>query len=325
MSEAESGGLAAPGTSRLAATVGVAGALVLGAVFLFAAWAKALDPVAFAEQIKSEGLAFLLPANVVAVVAIALEVGLGLALLLNLRRWWVLLPTTALVAFFVALTGRACWLWKSGTLATVACGCFGNFVQRTPCQAFWQDLALLGIPLLAAYVGRPRTGARLPILRTVAVAVVTLAMVVLAWWSPELPLDDLATRLSPGTKIAGLCVPLSPKPDDRLCLDGLIPDLDAGRHLVVLADLAAADAELVGQIDRLAAADPSSRVVILVSGDEAAVRTFTWQFGPSVPVKVGPEPLLRGFYRRLPRTFLVEDGVVTATWPGVPTLGTPAA
>jgi len=36
--------------------LGVAGGLVLGAVMLFAAYAKAIDPAAFAEQIVAEGL-----------------------------------------------------------------------------------------------------------------------------------------------------------------------------------------------------------------------------------------------------------------------------
>ena len=36
---------------------------MLGAVLLFAVWAKALDPAAFAEQIRIEGLDVLLSAR----------------------------------------------------------------------------------------------------------------------------------------------------------------------------------------------------------------------------------------------------------------------
>ena len=42
--------------------VGTIAGAVLGAVLLVAVWGKALDPAAFAEQIRGEGLDFLLSA-----------------------------------------------------------------------------------------------------------------------------------------------------------------------------------------------------------------------------------------------------------------------
>ena len=95
-------------------SLGILGGVVLGAVFLVAAWAKALDPGAFAGEISREGLDFLLPAGAVALIALALEVFLGGALLLAVRRWWILLPTSALVAFFLFLTGRTYWRFSQG-------------------------------------------------------------------------------------------------------------------------------------------------------------------------------------------------------------------
>src|SRR3954462_10679447 len=113
--------------------LGTFGGAVLRCVLLVAVWAKMLDPVAFAEQIHTEGLDFLLSAQAVALIALALEAGLGLALLLGLRRLWVLIPATLLVAFFLSLTGRAWWLAAHGLRdASASCGCFGNLVQRTP-------------------------------------------------------------------------------------------------------------------------------------------------------------------------------------------------
>ena len=40
------------------------------------------------------------------------------------------------------------------------CGCFGNLVQRTPAEAFWQDLLLLVPPLLLAFGWRDARAAR---------------------------------------------------------------------------------------------------------------------------------------------------------------------
>lgn len=109
------------------------GGAVVGAALLVATWAKAIDPAAFAQQIRGEGLEILLPAGVVALVALALEAGLGVALLLNLRRPAILVPATLLVLFFVFLTGRSWWRAEHGLAdPSGGCGCFGNLVERTP-------------------------------------------------------------------------------------------------------------------------------------------------------------------------------------------------
>ena len=82
---------------------------------------------------------------------VAVEVGLGVALLLDLRRRSVLVPATLLVALFVFLTARTYWRATHGGLSAAdaaSCGCFGNLVERTPAEAFWQDLLML-VPALA--------------------------------------------------------------------------------------------------------------------------------------------------------------------------------
>lgn len=316
--------------------VGALAGIFLGAILLFAAWTKALDPVAFAEQIEGEGLAFLLSARAVAVIAIALEVGLGLALLLDLRRRVVLIPAGLLVAFFVLLTGRAYWLWLNGETVAAACGCFGNFVQRTPAEAFWQDLVLLLPPYALAWLGRP--GARRLVgARAIAVGLVTVATLAFSWQAPSLPLDDLATRVKPGVTTAELCVQIGPTPEPTpaepnptapiQCLDGLLPETDQGRHYVVLGWLADRPdtAGLVDQANSLAAANSSAEVWMLATGELGEITMFEFLYGPSFRVRVGPESLLRGMYRQLPRTFRVDDGRITATWSGVPVPGTPDA
>jgi uncharacterized membrane protein YphA (DoxX/SURF4 family) len=156
--------------------VGTIAGVLLGAVFLLAVWGKALDPSSFAEQIRTEGLDFLLSAESVALIALALEAGLGLALLLGVRRKWVLVPTALLVVFFVFLTGRAWYLDSQGLRTEAAgCGCFGNLVQRSPAEAFWQDLLLLVPPLGLAFLGRDRRGRLFPPLRTAVVALGAIA------------------------------------------------------------------------------------------------------------------------------------------------------
>lgn len=308
-----------PGWQR---TVGAAAAVFLGAVLLFAAYAKAIDPEAFAEQMRTEGLTFGLPAIALALAALALEAGLGTALVLAVRRLWVLVPAALLTVFFLFLSGRNWWLTETGRRAPDAsCGCFGNLVERTPAEAFGQDLLLLGLPVLLAFLGRPRGGPRVPAWRTAAAALVAAAVVGFAWRAPELPLDDLATRLSPGVEVAELCAGAD---EQRVCLDAVVPELAEGEHVVVLAGLE--DPELTAAIDRLNgyaldAAPAGAPSLWLVNPDPLeAQRGFYWRWGPAFQVREAPPALLRPLYRRLPRSFLVRDGEVAATWSGLPPL-----
>jgi len=303
-------------------TVGTAVAVFLGAVLLLAAYAKAIDPEAFAEQMRTEGLTFGLPAMALALAALALEAGLGTALVLAVRRLWVLVPAALLSAFFLALSGRNWWLAATGRRdADASCGCFGNLVERTPAEAFGQDLLLLGVPALLAFLGRPRGGPRVPALRTAAAVLAAAAVAGFAWWAPELPLDDRATRLAPGVEVAELCAGAG---DGRVCLDAVVPELAEGEHVVVLSGLE--DPALTGAIDRLNdyaidAAPAGAPSLWLLNPDPLeAQRGFYWRWGPAFAVREAPPALLRPLYRRLPRSFLVRHGEVAATWSGLPPL-----
>lgn len=296
--------------------VGTFGGAFLACVLLFAVWAKAIDPPSFVDQIRTEGLDFLLPARAVALIALALEAGLGLLLLLGVRRKWVLIPATLLVAFFLSLTGRAWWLAEHGQRnAAESCGCFGNLVQRTPAQAFWQDLALLVPALLLAWVGRERRPPLVPPIRTTVAVIGTVLVLLLAWKAPELPLDNLATRLRPGVDVSKTCVGEGAQ---RVCLDGMIPELRQGESLVVMAKLD--DPAFTKAVDGLNAyaSGPGPALWVLTSSTADQQRAFFWQWGPRFQIREAPPELLRPLYRRLPRSFAVKDGRVTTTFQGLP-------
>src|SRR6185503_19494504 len=107
------------------------------AVLLFAAFTKLIDPDAFADVIRHEGLDFLLGAKMVALLAIVLEVGLGVALVSGIRRTSVLGVATGLVVFFLFLTGKNYVHFVRGEVDPgQSCGCFGSLVERTPAEAF---------------------------------------------------------------------------------------------------------------------------------------------------------------------------------------------
>jgi len=312
-----------PPPSRFRRVIGTLGGWVLGAVLLVAVWGKALDPAAFAQQVHADGLDRLLPAGAIALIALALEAGLGLALLLGLRRLWVLVPASLLAAFFVFLNARAYWLAAHGQAAAGAsCGCFGNLVQRSPAEAFWQDLALLAVPLLLAFVGRDRNLPQLPPVRTVLVALFAVAVPVFAWRAPELPLDDLATRLKPGVEMSKVCAGGGGGGrGEGVCLDAVVPDLDHGDHLVVIGDLDdPALAKAVAGLNAYAGSPGTATVWLLTASDAKRQRLFFWRWGPTFKIVEAPAELLRPLYRRLPRSFAVQDGRVTATFSGLPPL-----
>jgi uncharacterized membrane protein YphA (DoxX/SURF4 family) len=313
--------------------LGTAAGVFLGAVLLLAAWTKIIDPVGFVEVITREGLDLVGSAELVAFVALGLEVAIGIALLLGLRRKWVLIPSALLVIFFLFLTGRTYWYFTQGLVEeTAGCGCFGNLVQRTPKEAFVQDLWILGLPLLLAFVGlKPaRRGVRevspatpphqSPKKRLAVVFLVTAACLLVAWKAPSLPFDDLATRLRPGIRVGALCLG-GEDAANRVCIDTVISELEQGEHLVVMTSLEHEDFVVaVEGLNSYALAGEGPRLWVLTADPPEVVNAFAWMQAPVFEVREGPSDLLRPLYRTLPRSFAVTDGEVTETISGLPSL-----
>ena len=292
------------------------GGAVVGAALLVATWAKAIDPAAFAQQIRGEGLEILLPAGVVALLALALEAGLGIALLLNLRRPAILVPATLLVLFFVFLTGRSWWRAEHGLAdPTGGCGCFGNLVERTPKEAFVQDVAMLLPGMALAWLARPRAP-RFARGRVAAAGAAALAAALLGWRAPALPLDDVATRLKPGVRMDEIC---AGRDAERVCLAHLAPGLAEGRQLVVIADVRDPGFDaLAGQLNAYAQPGAEPPLTLLADMTVEEQRALFWRVAPAFDLHEAPAAMLRPLYRALPRSFLLDGGVVIETWAGLP-------
>ncbi len=176
---------------------GTAGAVLLGVVFLVAAGGKAWIPDdfgAFIDQIRQEQLDFLFTATQVALIALALEAGLGTALLMGVRHLGILLPTSALVVFFIFLNGRNYWLVSQGLREPGSCGCFGSLIERTAAEAFWQD-SLLMVPLtLLCFWGR-RKSAGIPKRRLGVALLAALGVSLWAYRSTDIEFIEAAHRL----------------------------------------------------------------------------------------------------------------------------------
>lgn len=293
------------------------GGAVLGLVLLIAAWGKALDPANFAEQIELEGLAFILSAPTLAWLVVVAEVVLGVALVVGLRTRAVLVSTGFLIVVFLFLTSRAYWRWAHGIdLGGSECGCFGNLVSRTPAEAFWQDLLLLTPTFAVCFLDEVKSKFTRRLGRWSVVALAGIAAGGFTLKAPELPIDDLATRLSPGVEIEGICAGSQSDDSERVCLDLLVPEVAAGTHLVMIDELDSED--LRAGIDRLNALTGYDGVWLLTDASEEDIQVFFWEWGPMFEVREVPIALLRPLYRTLPRSFSVTDGVVVETWAGLP-------
>ncbi len=298
--------------------LGRVAALFLGLVLLTATLPKVADPMALQELIEHEGLDFLLPANVMVYIVLVIEGGLGLALVLGMRRPWILWPAVLLVLLFVYLTGKTYIQSLSGDLdPQSSCGCFGNLVERSPAQAFWQDLALLVPAMALSFVGRRRV-VPFPRRRTIAVGTFCVLLVGFAWAAPGLPLDDFATRLSKDKRVGEICAGVGV---DRTCVDTHLPEVEVGGHVVVIADLNdPALAEFVPQLNAYVQGGGQEQVWILCTATEEEQQEWFWTHAPAFEVRMAPLGLLRPMYRRLPRSFRVADGTVTETYDGFPPL-----
>jgi hypothetical protein len=159
--------------------LGTISGFFLDAILVIATIGKVADPVLFVEQIREEGLEILFSANTVAVIALTWETLVGLALLFGIRNYWVMIPTTALSASFLFLTGRTYYQVLTGQRQeSYDCGCFGIFLQRTATEAFWQDLFILVPPIVIMLFDRWSLTRPLPTWRTLFSVLGTLILMV---------------------------------------------------------------------------------------------------------------------------------------------------
>ena len=125
--------------------------IIVGVLFIFSGLVKAIDPLGltykmqeFFEVWARDGYAVGLmnwlygQSFIFSIVIISIEVVLGVALLVGIKRKLVLVLLLMLMVFFTFLTS---YVLFSGKIAT--CGCFGDCIPLTPIQTFTKDILLL--------------------------------------------------------------------------------------------------------------------------------------------------------------------------------------
>lgn len=274
----------------------------LAVVFLWAGALKGLDPEGFAMEITDYGLIRGWLATLGAYVLPPLEMGVGLALLINFRSLPSLIFANGLLLVFIGAIVFA--ILTDQPLQS--CGCFGKNIARTPEQTLIEDILLLAGGVLAMWILRKRDGKYYTLWkkRLLVVAIVSSSAFTIA--SPHLPIDDWATSARPGVKWEKLNISLAEI------------DLSQGDHFVALMSLTEqATQNSIEDLNMLASTE-TVNVIALYLGNEQAYGEFFWTHGTTFPMYAIAPSDMRLLHRRLPRFLLITDGVIRNTWAMLP-------
>ena len=166
---------------------------ILGVVFIFSGAVKAIDPLGTVYKIEDYLKAFggffteLMPmAEVAAWGLIALELLLGVAMLLNVRTQW-----TSWLALLFYLVMTPLTLYIALTNPVSDCGCFGDAIVLTNWQTFWKNVVLIVLAIILVALRKHVRQLWSNWMEILLVALTILAAVVfMSWTRNHLPIKD---------------------------------------------------------------------------------------------------------------------------------------
>lgn len=117
-------------------------------VFIFSGFVKAVDPwgtaIKTGEYLAAFGMEWLKPLSMaMSVGQSTIELALGIALLVGLRKRLTALVAMLFMIFFTLLT-----LWIAIANPVADCGCFGDAVKLTAWETFFKNLVLLPMSII---------------------------------------------------------------------------------------------------------------------------------------------------------------------------------
>jgi len=129
-------------------TLKIVARLLLGLVFTFSGFVKAVDPVGsaikFGDYFNAMGVSGLREYSIIfAFLLSGLEFLVGFALLFNLKSK---LAAWGALAFMVVFTPLTLWIALKNPVSD--CGCFGDAVKLTNWETFWKNIILLILSII---------------------------------------------------------------------------------------------------------------------------------------------------------------------------------
>ena len=166
---------------------------LLGLVFIFSGAVKAIDPLGTVYKIEDYLKAFggffteLMPmAEVAAWGLIALELLLGVAMLLNVRTQWT---SWLSLLFYCVMTPLTLYIALTNPVSD--CGCFGDAVVLTNWQTFWKNVVLIVLAIILVALRKHVRQLWSNWMEILLVALTILAAVVfMSWTRNHLPIKD---------------------------------------------------------------------------------------------------------------------------------------
>lgn len=283
--------------------------IVIGAILLLAGILKAWQPLDFIQQIADYKIVSApLPIKIAAWAMIAVECGLGMALIAGYRRKWTLPATAALLVAFLVLLG---WAWHTG--ATEDCGCFGSWLKRTPAEAFAEDFVMLLAIGSAWYLSRHEPvrfrSARIALVNAAVVA--SLALTGMSSTSERQSSDPTVRLKSQGGGVNII---------QGVDIQGIAENTAAGWKTLVLMDTGCTHCQQsVPALNDLGSTISGySPLIALCSNSEAEVEMFRNKYGSRFPIgRVKYDDFMRLFERgKTPRIILLYDGSPVKIWDG---------
>ena len=132
---------------------------IIAVIFIASGFVKAIDVKGFSFKLEEYfspdvfNLTFLQNFTLeIAIFVVALELVLGLMLLLKMKLKCTLISLIALCVFFAFLT-----FYSAHYNKVTDCGCFGDAIKFTPWQSFWKDITLL-FGLLILWILNKKSG-----------------------------------------------------------------------------------------------------------------------------------------------------------------------
>jgi hypothetical protein len=272
-------------------------ALFPAGVLIVAAFFKAGDPGLFAAQITAHRVTPEAWSPWLAYLFIAAELGLAAALIAFVWPRVVFGLTIFLMLFFIGVTA---WAWSHGNAE--ACGCFGRLTDRTPRAVIVEDAVIVVTSTIGLLLSlRIPT----PYWRWTVFGLLLIPALVLTAFGSVLPIDSTIVGIRPGANLSSMAI------------EGAAPPLEEGRVLLALVGPRCdACEDGVGRLKRVADDANAPQVLAVYAGKPGAAQAWRLEHVPNFPVASAPEKSLRQYYRRLPVTFLLENGIVRRVWWG---------
>ncbi|WP_187264029.1 BT_3928 family protein [Pontibacter beigongshangensis] len=339
--------------------------LFVGVLFIFSGLIKINDPVGtaikleeyfevFAEDIASFFHVFKPYALFLSIFLSALEIVLGVALLVRWKLKEVLLVLLALTVFFSFLTFYSAYFNK-----VTDCGCFGDAIVLTPWQSFTKDIVLLVMILVLLFTQRYLRPLTNFTTGAVVVSFTALLSVGLGWYAYEhLPFVDFRAY-KVGSHIPSLMKPSAPlrykyvmlkdgeelefeeypmdeqykfkemvaiNPEDGPKITDFNVWNDEGDHtqevltgkklLIVVQNVPKTNRDSFGEINRLVAAAEQQGItpLVLTSAGRQEFEEFRHDVSLAAPYYFGDGTVLKTMIRSNPGIMLLQDGTVKGMW-----------